>query len=129
MKASFGEYDEIKNARDSKSIATIADKLDVMLRGENASFRDMSTVLGETEMTKRLFLDAIPGGTKRIQVKGYHVCKEGRYVFCVCIDNQGRELIRNEGKSTTSYVDIFIHETAVKTSLNTFDYVFWKSLK
>ena len=129
VKASFGEYDEIKNARDSKSIGTIADKLDVILRGENASFRDMSEVLGETEMTKRLFLDAIPGGTKRIQVKGYHVCKEGRYVFCVCIDNQGRELIRNEGKSTTSYVDIFIHETAVKTSLNTFDYVFWKSLK
>lgn len=129
VKDSFGEYDEIKSAKDSESIGTIVDKLDVMLRGENASFRDMSKVLGETEMTERMFLEAIPDGTKRIQVKGYHVCKEGRYVFCVCIDNQGRELIRNEGKSTTSYVDIFIHETAVKTRLNTFDYVFWKSLK
>ena len=125
MKASFGEYDQIASARDPK-IGSIAKKIDDILKGENAAFIDMSDVFVEEEMTSRIFMESIPSGTKRIQVKGYHVCKEGRYVFCVCIDDQGMELTRLEGSGTISYADVFICETAVVTNLNTFDYVFWK---
>ena len=86
----------------------------------------MSTLFGAEEMNERLFIDSLPQGTKRIQVKGYHVvCKEGRYLFCVCINYLGKS--RAEGSGTKLYADVFIRDTAMLTSLAKFDYVFWKS--
>jgi len=81
----------------------------------------MLIVIGSEEMAKKMFLESLPFGTKRVQVKGYHICKEGRYLFCVCMDDQGRILSRTEGSGTASYADVFIRDIAVITSLTKFD--------
>jgi len=126
VKASFGAHDKIAGANDAKAISAVASKLEDILRSTNMAYNDMSMLFGAEEMKKRLFIDSVPQGTKRIQVKGYHVCKEGRYLFCVCIDYLGEVLSRTEGSETKSYADVFIHDTAVLTSLGKFDYVFWE---
>ncbi len=94
------------------------------MRGTHASYIDISTLFGAEEMNKRLFIDFVPQATRRIQAKGYHVCKEGRYLFCVCIDYLGNELSQTEGSQTKTYADVFIRDTAFLTSLGRFDYVF-----
>jgi len=95
------------------------------LRGTHASYINISTSFGAEEMNKRLFIDSVPQAMKRIQVNGYHVCKEGRYLFCVCIDYLGNISSQTEGSQTKSYADVFLRDTAVLTSLGRFDYVFW----
>ena len=73
------------------------------MRGTHASYIDISTLFGAEEINKRLFIDSVPQAMKRIQVNGYHVCKEGRYLFCVCIDYLGNILSQTEGSQTKSY--------------------------
>ncbi len=123
---SFGECDKISGANDAKAMNSVASKLEDILKSKNAAYIDMSTLSGAEEMNERLFIDSLPQGTKRIQVKGYHVCKEGRYLFCVCIDYLGNVLSRTEGSGTKSYADMFIRDAAILTSLARFDYIFWK---
>jgi len=125
VKASYGAHDKIAGTNDAKAISAVASKLEDILRGTHASYIDISTLFGAEEMNKRLFIDSVPQATKRIQAKGYHVCKEGRYLFCVCIDYLGNVLSQTIGSQTKSYADVFIRDTAVLTSLGRFDYVFW----
>ena len=72
-----------------------------------------------------MFLESLPSRTKRVQVKEYHDCKEGLYLFCVSIDDKGCIQSRTEGSGTASYVDVFIRDIALITSLTKFEYVFW----
>ncbi len=126
VKASFGECDKISGANDAKAMNSVVSKLEDILKSKNAAYIDMSTLFGAEEMNERLFINSLPQGTKRIQVKGYHVCKEGRYLFCVCINYLGNVLSRTEGSGTKSYADVFIRDAAILTSLGRLDYIFWK---
>ena len=83
------------------------------MRGTHASYINISTSFGAEEMNKRLFIDSFPQATKRIQAKNYHMCKEGRYLFCVCIDYLENVLSQAEGSQTKTYADVFIRDNAV----------------
>lgn len=86
---------------DAKSITSIAAKLEQILGGTHADFRsDMADIIEAEEMGGRKFVESIPSGTKRLQVKGYHKRQGKSYLFCTCIDKQGVVLTRREGLNT-----------------------------
>jgi len=124
MKAGYGDFSKIS---DAKSIASIAVKLEQILGGTHADFRsDMADIIEAEDIGRRKFVESIPSGTKRLQVKGYHKRQGKSYLFCTCIDKQGVVLTRREGLNTETYAELFISHTALVTSLNRFDFVFWR---
>jgi hypothetical protein len=89
--------------------------------GDFSKISDAKSILsiGETGANCRRY-------SKRLQVKGYHKRQGKNYLFCTCIDKQGVVLTRREGRHTETYAGLFISHMTLVTSLNKFDFVFWR---
>jgi RNA polymerase subunit RPABC4/transcription elongation factor Spt4 len=121
-KNEWGESISISNS----TLSQIAQKLEQIAEGKHADFRDMSTVM-ELDRIGTKIVDAIPKGTKRLQVKGYLRYQENQYLFCTCINSEGEIHTRSEGSQLISYADVFIKKSAVVVSFsNMMDHIFWK---
>ena len=122
VKSGFGEDLTVK----STSVTSIARRLESIAKGDQPGFKDVASVLSDKAMSSKDVLDSLPSHTKYLQVKGYHRKEDKTFLFCTCINKEGKILSRNYGDGTKSYADVLIDINTVKVSLLSLTYVFLK---
>ena len=119
LKESWGVPAKVTN----DTFAEISEKLGNIADGVEPDFEEVN--LGDA--TSQSCITSLPQGTKRLQVKGYLHFQGNQFIFCTCINGEGKIHSRQEGSEKRSYADVFIPKASLIASFRApLDYIFWK---
>lgn len=119
LKRSWGIPARVTN----DTFAEISEKLGNIADGVEPDFKEVN--LGDA--TSQSCITNLPQGTRRLQVKGYFHFQGNQFIFCTCINAEGKIHSRQEGSEKRSYADVFIPKAALIASFKTpLDYIFWQ---
>ena len=106
--------------------ATVRDDIGTIFDG-NHGILDASTW---SDFSNQKYIDdALPRGTKRIQIKSFSVKDNKKYLLCTFYDQHGQVLKIQEGTKKEVYENLFLSRTAATQNLGACDYIFHKPLK
>jgi len=109
-----------------KDITAVGSEIGMIFNGGSHGFIDVAAM---RDFSRHKYIkDSFPGGTRRLQVKGFTAGMNERFLLCDCINNKGAVITRQEGTGCVSYKDVFLSEMCVMTNMKQCDYIFFRPI-
>ena len=122
LKNSYGDCIEI----DKVGKAKVGDDIGTIFDGKHSLFYSSTW----SDFSHQKYIDdALPRGTKQIQIKSFSVKDNKEYLLCTFYDQHGQVLQIQEGTKKEVYENMFLSRTAATQHLARCDCIFYKSLK
>jgi hypothetical protein len=78
---------------------------------------------------QHLYIDCLPSGTKRFQIKAYCTTERGKYLLCALLNNRGWPLQVSHGHNTVNYENVFLSEMGAVQGVGKCDFIFFNKIK